>query len=160
MPPIPNESRVTTHFPSGLEASTSTSRSPSPDSPPRSPHKIPKNLRMLRKDVDFVPITPQKTQVSRLGMGTPRTVSGRTQYNAVSPMKPGRTSPIDICVTPASPTSRQLATETSFCQSRPGGSQGDCRRSTKEKKEILGSLLGNVEALVEGVAKSGIWGLG
>lgn len=34
------------------------------------------------------------------------------------------------------------------------------RRSTQEKKEILGSLLGNVDTLVEGVAKSGIWGLG
>lgn len=32
-------------------------------------------------------------------------------------------------------------------------------RTTEEKKEILGTLLGNVEALVEGVRKAGIWGL-
>jgi hypothetical protein len=32
-------------------------------------------------------------------------------------------------------------------------------RSTKEKKEILGSLLGNVDVLVDGVAKAGIFGL-
>ncbi|KAF8550496.1 CDC14-domain-containing protein [Imleria badia] len=32
-------------------------------------------------------------------------------------------------------------------------------RTTEEKKEILGTLLGNVDALVEGVRKAGIWGL-
>ncbi|KAL6309815.1 cell division control protein 14, SIN component-domain-containing protein [Sparassis latifolia] len=33
-------------------------------------------------------------------------------------------------------------------------------RTMEEKKEILGSMLGNVDALVEGVRKAGIWGLG
>jgi len=33
-------------------------------------------------------------------------------------------------------------------------------RTTDEKKQILGSMLGNVDALVEGVRKAGIWGLG
>ncbi|KAI0638670.1 cell division control protein 14, SIN component-domain-containing protein [Trametes polyzona] len=32
-------------------------------------------------------------------------------------------------------------------------------RTMEEKKEILGSMLGNVDALVEGVRKAGIWGL-
>ncbi|KAG6379008.1 cell division control protein 14, SIN component-domain-containing protein [Boletus reticuloceps] len=32
-------------------------------------------------------------------------------------------------------------------------------RTTEDKKEILGTLLGNVDALVEGVRKAGIWGL-
>lgn len=32
-------------------------------------------------------------------------------------------------------------------------------RSAEEKKEILGRMLGNVDALVEGVRKAGIWGL-
>ena len=32
-------------------------------------------------------------------------------------------------------------------------------KSTEEKKELLGSMLGNVDALVEGVKKAGIWGL-
>lgn len=32
-------------------------------------------------------------------------------------------------------------------------------RTTEEKKEILGTLLGNVDALVEGVRRAGIWGL-
>lgn len=37
------------------------------------------------------------------------------------------------------------------------------RKATKtheEKKELLGTLLGNVDALVEGVRQQGIWGLG
>jgi hypothetical protein len=33
-------------------------------------------------------------------------------------------------------------------------------RTTDQKKELLGELLGNVDALVEGVRKAGIWGLG
>lgn len=32
-------------------------------------------------------------------------------------------------------------------------------RTIDEKKEILGTMLGNVDALVEGVRKAGIWGL-
>ncbi|KAJ7034153.1 cell division control protein 14, SIN component-domain-containing protein [Mycena alexandri] len=34
------------------------------------------------------------------------------------------------------------------------------QRTTDEKKRLLGTMLGNVEALVEGVRKAGIWGLG
>jgi len=33
-------------------------------------------------------------------------------------------------------------------------------RTAEEKKEILGGMLGNVDALVDGVRKAGIWGLG
>ena len=33
-------------------------------------------------------------------------------------------------------------------------------RTTEEKKELLGTLLGNVDALVAGVRQQGIWGLG
>lgn len=33
-------------------------------------------------------------------------------------------------------------------------------RTTEEKKELLGTMLGNVDALVEGVRRAGIWGLG
>jgi len=36
----------------------------------------------------------------------------------------------------------------------------DRPRTTEEKKELLGTMLGNVDALVEGVRKAGIWGLG
>ena len=33
-------------------------------------------------------------------------------------------------------------------------------RTMEEKKELLGQLLGNVDALVDGVRSAGIWGLG
>jgi hypothetical protein len=33
-------------------------------------------------------------------------------------------------------------------------------KSTEEKKELLGTMLGNVDALVDSVRKAGIWGLG
>lgn len=39
------------------------------------------------------------------------------------------------------------------------GIRADGVRSAEEKKEILGGMLGNVDALVEGVRKAGIWGL-
>lgn len=32
-------------------------------------------------------------------------------------------------------------------------------RTMEEKKAILGSMMGNVDTLVEGVKKAGIWGL-
>ncbi|OSC97916.1 hypothetical protein PYCCODRAFT_1397877 [Trametes coccinea BRFM310] len=40
-----------------------------------------------------------------------------------------------------------------------GGGAKKGPRTMEEKKEILGSMLGNVDALVEGVRKAGIWGL-
>lgn len=42
---------------------------------------------------------------------------------------------------------------------KEGESSRERVRTTEEKKEILGTLLGNVDALVEGVRKAGIWGL-
>ncbi|RDX47754.1 hypothetical protein OH76DRAFT_1464930 [Lentinus brumalis] len=39
----------------------------------------------------------------------------------------------------------------------PVGKRGP--RTMQEKKEILGTMLGNVDALVEGVKKAGVWGL-
>ncbi|KDQ64176.1 hypothetical protein JAAARDRAFT_27798 [Jaapia argillacea MUCL 33604] len=43
-----------------------------------------------------------------------------------------------------------------------GGEGGEARRekTTEQKKELLGTMLGNVDALLEGVRKAGIWGLG
>ncbi|KAI8989907.1 cell division control protein 14, SIN component-domain-containing protein [Trametes punicea] len=43
--------------------------------------------------------------------------------------------------------------------STPTGGAKKGPRTMEEKKEILGSMLGNVDALVEGVRKAGIWGL-
>lgn len=40
-----------------------------------------------------------------------------------------------------------------------GGSRKELR-TTDEKKEVLAVWLGNVDALVEGVQRAGVWGLG
>ncbi|KAF8530916.1 cell division protein Cdc14 [Gautieria morchelliformis] len=146
------KSRTATPLPSSLDASTSapSSRSVSADSAaPRTPRKAHANFALLRKDLDFIPMTPKK--VTRFGVGTPRTPHSRTPHSVRS----GRTSPIDISDPPASPKRRRIIESSqSFLHSEGR------RRSTQEKKEILGSLLGNVDTLIEGVAKSGIWGLG
>lgn len=39
------------------------------------------------------------------------------------------------------------------------GASSEKVKSTEEKKEFLGTMLGNVDALVESVRKAGIWGL-
>ncbi|GJJ07224.1 hypothetical protein Clacol_001424 [Clathrus columnatus] len=137
------------------------SRSPSPErtttasvSPlvPRTPRKPASRLALLRKELDFVPVTPKKVQVSKLGIGTPYSGSHhhpRDREGGGENTPVLRTSP-----TKAARMGEQLGVA--------NGNTGEIerRRSTQEKKEILGSLLGNVDTLVEGVAKSGIWGLG
>jgi hypothetical protein len=90
--------RTATPLPSSLDASSS--RSVSPDcAPPRTPRKAHPSFALLRKDLDFIPMTPKKA--SRFGMGTPRTrpgLPGRTPHSVRS----GRTSPIDMSDPPTS----------------------------------------------------------
>lgn len=42
---------------------------------------------------------------------------------------------------------------------KSSGPRGRRVKSTQEKKELLGTCLGNVDALVEGMQKAGVWGL-
>lgn len=97
---------------------------------------------MLRKELDFVPMTPKKSQIAGLGVGTPsgsRTSSGRSYKEMELPKLLSPRSEKENKV--------QLRVSTHI-------------KTTEEKKELLGSMLGNVDALVEGVKKAGIWGLG
>jgi len=41
----------------------------------------------------------------------------------------------------------------------PGNGGDERRKTTDEKKKFLGTMLGNVDALVEGVRRAGIWHL-
>ncbi|KIJ37447.1 hypothetical protein M422DRAFT_33770 [Sphaerobolus stellatus SS14] len=168
------------------KSSSAISRSPSSPEVPRTPRK-PRNLGLLRKEpLDFVPITPKKAQVARLGVGTPRKSLGRTPLGKLGTgeVPPLPASPIKrvyenvIPPLPASPTKRTYGnvtpptlaspmkcsqnSNTPFAAQGQGGSpeHGERRRTTQEKKEILSGLLGNVDTLVESVSKSGIWGLG
>ncbi|KAH8834169.1 cell division control protein 14, SIN component-domain-containing protein [Flagelloscypha sp. PMI_526] len=78
----------------------------------------------------------------------------------------------DLDFVPSTPPLRKARTEpvigssdSSRADIRGGSERGPRRsghgstRSIDEKKEILGTMLGNVDALVEGVRKAGIWGL-
>lgn len=118
------------------------------------------SLALLRRDVDFVPLSPKKVQVSQLGVGkrlerrlTPvklfTGVDLRRQRSALGNAL-GRTN------------SEETLSGEDGLDERSSAPEGKRRvmRTTEEKKEILGQLLGNVDALVEGVKKAGIWGLG
>lgn len=107
---------------------------------------------MLRKDIDYVPQSPKKVSMLGLSMSehAPERSISRIQLESGSeddcrwlghPTAGGRHDPEEM-----SSGSRNL--------------DRGVIRTTDEKKELLGTMLGNVDALVEGVRKAGIWGLG
>jgi len=112
---------------------------------------------MLKKEVDFVPLSPKKAQVSRLGVGG---VSRHTPGKSISRSRLGSGPDTDgqqhkqpeLSKTPGCEGSRE---ERAKSKTTTGNF-----KTTEEKKELLGTMLGNVDALVEGVRKAGIWGLG
>ncbi|KAF9006711.1 cell division control protein 14, SIN component-domain-containing protein [Cyathus striatus] len=123
-------------------------RSPNtpPNSPPpphRPPPLQPRSMMMLRKEVDFVPLSPKKASISKLG---PNGISRRTPSTLASQSRLGSSSE---SIADNYPVSTDAADK-----------ENTKRRTTDEKKELLGTMLGNVDALVEGVRKAGIWGLG
>ncbi|KIK39476.1 hypothetical protein CY34DRAFT_808264 [Suillus luteus UH-Slu-Lm8-n1] len=144
--------------PSPIKKSSSTSAftSSDPRTPPSSPPLIPFNARkipaplqsrsmlMLRKEVDYEPLSPKKPGGFRPGLGITDT---------------------PIPTTPSMSRLRETTSSKTFSSSRTEDTEArtsrhDRVRTIDEKKEILGSMLGNVDALVDGVRKAGIWGLG
>ena len=144
---------------------------------------------MLKKDLDFVPLSPKKAQVTKLGLGVPRIPSKQREvFSSEDNTDPDevKSSPLPSPTKTSWPPSDALSPQKPKIPSgspRPGHRRGQSSvdipekavpirppvasasrpassRTMEEKKEILGSLLGNVEALVEGVRKAGVWGLG
>lgn len=77
-----------------------------------------------------------KSEASMLGSGAKSVLMVRSQsVNEIGPMAPAPIDGINI------------------------GPRGRTIKSTREKKELLGTCLGNVDALVEGMKKAGAWGL-
>lgn len=110
-------------------------------------------LAMLRKEVDFVPISPKKAQIAGLGFG------GR---------HPGAFPIANKSLRLPSPLSRTASEDTLLDSERsvddddnygPSRNGSGIMRTTEEKKEHLGRLLGNVDTLIEGIRTAGIWGL-
>ncbi|KAI6034522.1 cell division control protein 14, SIN component-domain-containing protein [Pisolithus microcarpus] len=147
--------------PSPIKKSYSTSAVPNdPQTPPNSPPPVakvsegtrrgiqPYSMLMLRKDVEYEPQSPKKVQVSRLGVAHGRSTS-RLRERATGSSDHG--SEMSSSFRAESASNLEAGT-------KEIGNHGGVR-TTGEKKEILGTMLGNVDALVEGVRKAGIWGL-
>jgi hypothetical protein len=111
---------------------------------------------MLQTEMDFIPATPKKSHMSRLSVDPLRPLSVPN-----SPFKNFR----------AGPDGNDKMNSASFHESEGaavGGEQNiatsklgnqDTIKTTEQKKEFLGLMLGNVNALVEGVKRAGVWGL-
>jgi hypothetical protein len=126
---------------------------PSPTKPSILSHPKPRSLLMLRREVDFIPVTPKKSHASRLGVDPFRS-SGTPN----SPFKNFRVIPDDMNTethhcSEGSALSGELDHPVSNLDSQ------NMTKTTEQKKELLGFMLGNVDALVEGVKRAGIWGL-
>lgn len=101
-----------------------------------------------------MPVTPKKSYASRLGVG-----SLRPSSTPDSPFKNFRAIPDD-----ANTETGLRSDGISFGSERdPAGiSKPEARdmvKTTEQKKELLGFMLGNVDTLVEGVKRAGVWGL-
>lgn len=148
----------------------------------------PLEMSRSKSGLPFPPSTPLSRKRGGIGLGFPggsaakaapsksgSAVSGhrRGESMAVSrtasrlskqgdPFTPGHRKGASLTTAPL-PTpdfykeSRTIPTPSA---SSPASSRTPVIRTTEEKKELLGGLLGNVDALVEGVRKAGVWGLG
>jgi len=107
---------------------------------------------MLRKEVDYTPLSPKKPQATRLG------VSGSSsRYISKSRLA---SESEDDCQKWSQALHDSTSESMNARENVKPRSHDASIRSTEEKKEFLGTMLGNVDALVEGVRKAGIWGLG
>ncbi|KAF7981720.1 hypothetical protein HWV62_32313 [Athelia sp. TMB] len=112
-------------------------------------------------DIDYVPISPKKPKMARVGAGNmPGMASKVRELRDLSTgSKASGTPSKGVSDTPGKyHRAREASSEGG--ENLPIGEAGSAIRSSDEKKEILGSMLGNVDALVEGVRKAGVWGLG
>ncbi|KAG6861972.1 hypothetical protein C0995_009156 [Termitomyces sp. Mi166 len=133
----------------------------SPSLPPRLPHKLqPRSLMMLRKEVEYEPQSPKKPQLSRAGSGS----GGVSRYASTKSMSRLRAASEDDChgysQVPGTPSRHEQNGTVSERGLSGPQNRTEKTRTTEEKRELLGTMLGNVDALVEGVRKAGIWGLG
>jgi hypothetical protein len=107
---------------------------------------------MLQKEVDFMPVTPKKSHVSRLGIGPLRPSSAPN-----SPFKNFRATPDEANAETDHRSGGNSFSEQDHVISKP--EDRHIVKTTEQKKELLGFMLGNVDALVEGVKRAGVWGL-
>jgi len=121
-------------------------------------------MMLLKKEVDYVPQSPKKVGVMGLGLGRQGHQKGLSTSTATSSNPSGsyplrtRSSGDRPLVAVGEGSSASIVAST---VGQVDGKEGPHKwKTTEEKKELLGTMLGNVDALVEGVRKAGIWGLG
>ena len=116
---------------------------------------------MLKKEVDYVPQSPKK--VAGLGARYPHghssNLSSSNSFHSRSKSQLLSTKSLceEMDLDVSSPSKRNLSRTAAAAVTVE---RQEKWRTTEEKKELLGTMLGNVDALVEGVRKAGIWGLG
>ncbi len=145
---------------------------------------------MLRKEVDYVPQSPKKVLAVGVGrpplahmgavapaalpIGMEGSRRGHRKSLSASMLGSGITPP--VLQRKKSDGERIRRTITTLkglggARSKVGVKEGSREKeneggketlwkTTEQKKALLGTMLGNVDALVEGVRKAGIWGLG
>ncbi|KAL1700834.1 cell division control protein 14, SIN component-domain-containing protein, partial [Schizophyllum commune] len=122
---------------------------------------------LLRGGVDYVPVSPRKADRidrSALGREVPQTDRKRSSVIGM-PRRHVRgaasvSSVREITGRDASGGSSRLGMSTASRESSFMARDTAVEtRTTDEKREILSTMLGNVDALVDGVRKAGIWGL-
>lgn len=119
---------------------------------------------MLKKDVDFVPISPRKPDAGRPVAGHLRAKSAsrsRSKLGSDVLNESDQRNQAQLARSqPTITTMDEAKSEDGRQITRRVIERVERTRTTEEKKEILGTMLGNVDALVESVRKAGIWGLG
>ncbi|KAF8806225.1 CDC14-domain-containing protein [Phlegmacium glaucopus] len=157
----------------GYRITTPQQQQQQPCTPPTSPPlatvgtaRFPqvRSMMMLKKEVDYTPQSPKK--VAGLGARHPyghsRNLSASTSFHSRSKSRLISTESlheeIHQSLDISSPSKQDL--DRTAAAATAGRHRQENWRTTEEKKELLGTMLGNVDALVEGVRKAGIWGLG
>ena len=230
LPSVQNTPKPSAHYSPDSDSPTPAPRGPFPSSsrlvtPPSQRSLQPRNLMLLKKDVDYTPQSPKKAQIAGLGVGTPRSatpmrmpsklraaddilsseasetddasdplrgiapstprpkaaatshkraessLAGTPSASKASTSEGARTpvplskhrrarSELDVLGTPSAGTPQGRATSSGAVLQRASHRKATYAKTTEEKKELLGTLLGNVDALVASVRQQGIWGLG
>lgn len=126
---------------------SSFKRDPNTPRPSSFPSSQPRHdMMMLKRDVDYEPLSPRK--------------SGFGEQVSVSSLRP-RIQTHGQSYTPSRNLTHNSKLSISVSENDfPGNGGNERRKTTDEKKQFLGTMLGNVDALVEGVRKAGIWHLG
>jgi hypothetical protein len=115
-----------------------------------------KCLSMLRREVSFIPQSPKKPTPLKEQIGHSAVRMHRKGAHSLASLSDFESSQVwDV-----GEKENFLPGSCTFSFANKSGHRQAILRTTEQKKELLGELLSNVDSLVEGVRKAGLWGLG